>query len=290
MLANFSRKGMSQRHKTWKKRPRHTQFISITADKFNSAQTYEYLSYVRCTTHVIADIWRHVATCLQMSCRFDPLATQHFLVSATWPKTCRRHVAARHTMSANEGLGRHDRIRHSLLSHTPHSPTDSIYYYMQSMSCADCGVEGGASLKICKSCMLVKYCNPTCQRNHWPKHKKQCKQRAAELRDEPLFKVQGPTAERGLSHLLLTKLTNAGEIDKLCLASSRNSILRTTYQFTTLSKQMRNEGFAQMETEEYFTCWGKCICKGCVHSLRKSGNHGKCPYCNSDRVFTVQKY
>ena len=27
-----------------------------------------------------------------------------------------------------------------------------------------------------------------------------------------------------------------------------------------------------------------CICKGCVHSLRKSGNHRKCPYCNSDRV------
>ena len=45
-----------------------------------------------------------------------------------------------------------------------------------------------------------------------------------------------------------------------------------------------NEGFAQMETEEYFTCCWKCICKGCVHSLQKSGNHGKCPYCNSDQV------
>jgi len=28
----------------------------------------------------------------------------------------------------------------------------------------------------------------------------------------------------------------------------------------------------------------ECICKGCVHYLRKSGNHGKCPYCNSDQV------
>jgi hypothetical protein len=54
--------------------------------------------------------------------------------------------------------------------------------------CADCGKEGGVSLKACKSCMLVKYCNPTCQRNHWSKHKKQCKERAAELRDEALFK------------------------------------------------------------------------------------------------------
>jgi hypothetical protein len=39
-----------------------------------------------------------------------------------------------------------------------------------------------------------------------------------------------------------------------------------------------------MDTEEYFTCCGKCICKGFVHSLWKSGNHGKCPYCNSDQV------
>jgi len=45
---------------------------------------------------------------------------------------------------------------------------------MQSMSCANCGCmdeEEGISLKACKSCMLVKYCNPTCQRNHWPNHK-----------------------------------------------------------------------------------------------------------------------
>ena len=40
---------------------------------------------------------------------------------------------------------------------------------------SDCGgVAGeGASLKACKSSMLVKYCNcnANCQRNHWPKHK-----------------------------------------------------------------------------------------------------------------------
>ena len=46
-VANFSRKGMLRRHKTCEKRPRHTQFIPITADKFKSAQTYEYPSYHR---------------------------------------------------------------------------------------------------------------------------------------------------------------------------------------------------------------------------------------------------
>jgi hypothetical protein len=56
--------------------------------------------------------------------------------------------------------------------------------------CADCGgeAEGGVTLKACKSCMLVRYCNVNCQRNHWSKHKKVGKQRAAERRDEALFK------------------------------------------------------------------------------------------------------
>ena len=58
--------------------------------------------------------------------------------------------------------------------------------------CAECGEEGGVSLKMCQSCMLVKYCNAACQRNHWPKHKKDCKLRAAELHDEALFKDPPP--------------------------------------------------------------------------------------------------
>ena len=73
MSANFSRKGMSQQHKTCKKRPRHTQFIPIKADKFKSAQTYEYPSYHRVfdkTTNMSSN----VATCRQMSCCLDTLA------------------------------------------------------------------------------------------------------------------------------------------------------------------------------------------------------------------------
>ena len=58
--------------------------------------------------------------------------------------------------------------------------------------CADCGEEGGASLKVCKSCMLVSYCNAKCQKNHWSKHRRDCKIRAAELRDEALFKDPPP--------------------------------------------------------------------------------------------------
>ena len=73
MLANFSRNGMLQQHKTCKKRPRHTQFIPIKADKFKSAQTYDYPSYHRVfdkTTNMSSN----VATCCQMSCCLDTLA------------------------------------------------------------------------------------------------------------------------------------------------------------------------------------------------------------------------
>jgi hypothetical protein len=36
--------------------------------------------------------------------------------------------------------------------------------------------------------MYAKYCNAICQKKHWPTHKTECKIRAAELRDEALFK------------------------------------------------------------------------------------------------------
>jgi len=37
--------------------------------------------------------------------------------------------------------------------------------------CAECGKAGGGdvSLKMCKSCMQIKYCSATCQKNHWAK-------------------------------------------------------------------------------------------------------------------------
>ena len=58
--------------------------------------------------------------------------------------------------------------------------------------CASCGIkEGGDNnikLKTCTACKIVKYCSVECQRKHRSRHKKACKKRAAELRDELLFK------------------------------------------------------------------------------------------------------
>jgi hypothetical protein len=54
--------------------------------------------------------------------------------------------------------------------------------------CAGC--KGGDGLKTCTACKLVKYCSVACQKSHRPKHKQECKKRAAELHDEALFKEQ----------------------------------------------------------------------------------------------------
>ncbi|EJK77571.1 hypothetical protein THAOC_00589, partial [Thalassiosira oceanica] len=55
--------------------------------------------------------------------------------------------------------------------------------------CAHCGKQGSetVTLKHCTACRLVKYCGVDCQRAHRKRHKKACKQRAAELKDEQLY-------------------------------------------------------------------------------------------------------
>eukprot|EP00985_Skeletonema_marinoi_P010065 scaffold4743_cov161-Skeletonema_marinoi.AAC.1 len=54
------------------------------------------------------------------------------------------------------------------------------------MFCASCGIAAvdAVKLKKCTACYLVRYCSVKCQKQHRPKHKKECKKRAAELRDE----------------------------------------------------------------------------------------------------------
>ncbi|EJK53198.1 hypothetical protein THAOC_27420, partial [Thalassiosira oceanica] len=56
-------------------------------------------------------------------------------------------------------------------------------------ACANCGKQGNdiVKLKSCTACRLVKYCGVDCQRAHRKQHKKACRQRAAELKDEQLY-------------------------------------------------------------------------------------------------------
>ena len=59
--------------------------------------------------------------------------------------------------------------------------------------CANCGIDSSCSeggtlkLKNCNACRLVMYCGVDCQKAHRKQHKKACKHRAAEIKDEQLY-------------------------------------------------------------------------------------------------------
>ena len=140
--------------------------------------------------------------------------------------------------------------------------------------CAECGKEeGGVSLKTCKSCKLVKYCNADCQKNHWTKHKKLCKKRAAELRDEALFKDPPPKEDCPICFLPMP-------INLICCASLPPATILSVpiHDFAN-----EHEAHADQETDMYYPCCGKRICKGCVFTFCNSEQKGKCPFCNGDQ-------
>jgi hypothetical protein len=122
--------------------------------------------------------------------------------------------------------------------------------------------------------MSVKYCNADCQRNHWAKHKAACKLRAAELRDEALFK--DPPAKEDCPICFLPMPAHL----ICCVSLPDASVLSVPiYDFAKENVELANE-----DTEVYYPCCSKSICRGCIHSFRKTGNDDKCPFCNSDRA------
>lgn len=118
--------------------------------------------------------------------------------------------------------------------------------------CASCGVAEGDEIKLkkCNGCHLVRYCSVKCQREHRPKHKRACKERAAELRDEILFKQP--------------ESSDLGDCPICCLPLPLD----------------RNVSTLQ-------TCCSKIICPGCdFNDLRRAKElqvggeaYGKCPFC-----------
>eukprot|EP00984_Skeletonema_dohrnii_P023733 scaffold12819_cov104-Skeletonema_dohrnii-CCMP3373.AAC.2 len=112
--------------------------------------------------------------------------------------------------------------------------------------CAACGIAGGDDIKLkeCTACYLVRYCSLKCQKDHRPKHKRACKKRAAELRDELLFKQP--------------ESTHLGDCP-ICMMPLPIYLDKTT---------MMN-------------CCCKLICNGCSHAydLRRVGALKNCPFC-----------
>ncbi len=127
---------------------------------------------------------------------------------------------------------------------------NSDNYEAGTFCCASCGItennDDDIKLKKCTACYLVQYCSIRCQRDHRRKHKRACKKRVVELRDELLFKQPDSTY--------------LGDCPICCLPlpldRSKSAIM---------------------------TCCSKVICNGCdyANTLRElqGGLENKCPFC-----------
>ena len=119
---------------------------------------------------------------------------------------------------------------------------------MPMQCCASCGVAeiDDIKLKDCDDCDLVKYCSDECQEDHRPQHKEDCKKRAAELRDEILFKQP--------------ESTHLGDCPICCLPIPIDPSKSTLY-----------------------SCCCKRICQGCSIANKRREIEGrrepKCPFC-----------
>ena len=91
----------------------------------------------------------------------------------------------------------------------------------------------------------------------WSRHKKVCKQRAAELHDEALFK--DPPAKEDCPICFLPMPTTL-----ICCVSLPPATI-TSVPITDVAAA--NEGFEGKAIELYYSCCGKSICKGCVYSF-----------------------
>ena len=125
--------------------------------------------------------------------------------------------------------------------------------------CASCGIAGVDEIKLkkCDDCDLVKYCSDECQEDHRPKHEEDCKKRAAELRDELLFK------QPESSHL--------GDCPICCLPLSIDPTKSTLT-----------------------SCCSKSICNGCNCANQKREYEGrlqqKCAFCREPLPKTEEEW
>ena len=115
--------------------------------------------------------------------------------------------------------------------------------------CASCGKEevDDVKMKPCDGCDLVRYCSDTCKEDHRSEHEVKCKERAAELRDEILFKQP--------------ESTHHGDCPLCCVPLSLEDGKRVLYP-----------------------CCSKVICNGCSYAdnarqWEQKGQQPTCPFC-----------
>jgi hypothetical protein len=119
MSPNLGRHCVSLRHRRGPDIPNLYQLLPTSTNQPKHTGTFaiiEFLCLSSNNNHEITDmsgIPRHVVKCRVV---LDTLPTRHFLVSATWPATCRDMSPTRHRMSLFGQQKRHADIRHNGLS------------------------------------------------------------------------------------------------------------------------------------------------------------------------------
>ena len=115
-------------------------------------------------------------------------------------------------------------------------------------ACANCGKHGSETVKLknCTACRLVKYCSVDCQKAHRKQHKKACKQRSAELKDERLYSQGHERSE-----------------EEFCPICTQPVPIPTN------------------KHSNVNTCCMKMVCNGCLLAAMRRGIQNKCPFCRS---------
>ena len=134
-----------------------------------------------------------------------------------------------------------------------------------SSTCANCGKkeEEDATkndLKACTACKLVKYCNRDCQIAHRPRHKYDCKKRAAELHDEILFKEPPPSRRVDCPICMLPlPIDTKQSVFQLCCGK----VICAGCMYTMPYELEKNEEEEEEEEEEDDDDVGRIICAYC---------------------------
>ena len=126
--------------------------------------------------------------------------------------------------------------------------------------CAACGIAEIDNILLneceCNHCKSVRYCGDKCQKEHRPWHKEGCKKRAAELRDELLFKQP--------------ESSHHGDCPICCIPLSLDPRKAT-----------------------FFPCCSKVICNGCEYANLRREIEGslqpKCLFCRLPRTSRSQE-
>ena len=153
--------------------------------------------------------------------------------------------------------------------------------------CAACG-KGGDNLKVCTSCEQVSYCNAKCKKAHRSKHKKECRQLAAERHNsEAIMSID--------THVIIEKFSKMEISDEELFADPPPrddcDICFLPMPYTRASCGV---------TTVYQPCCGKILCYGCVSAAKSEMIKGSlkrcCPFCtvplsitNGEQIERVKK-